>query len=198
LNKKTLSLFAVSLLVAFSAQAVVTRTDNAALAIAPDNGCTDDANGTGLGGLTRTIIFTEVGTISDANVSIDITHTWRADVQAGLSYSVGGGTIVLANNHDTSGDNYLATFDSGAAALCSANSATTCGATNTTGACATTVAVCQPNASLNAYNGLTSPGTWTLTLCDRAAADTGTLNSWAMTLDGDGELPVELMEFSIE
>lgn len=195
MKKKVLVLFVAGLFAAFSAQAQITNTDNANVPMDPDNGCLDDTNGTGQGGVTRTIAFTQTGTIDDVNVSIDITHTWRSDVQAGLSYSVGGGTILLANNQDTSGDNYIATFDSQAALPCS--DATQCGLTAGSPCATAPGAICQPTGSLDAYNGLASPGTWTLTLCDRAAADTGTLNSWAVTLDGMG-LPVELTGFSID
>jgi uncharacterized repeat protein (TIGR01451 family) len=162
---------------------VVTYTDPAAAAV-PDNGCLDDTNGTGLGGVSRSITIPagDAGSILDVNVRINATHTWRSDVQAALTD--GTTTVILANNHDGSGDNYRALFDTAAPAACSVNSATTCGATNTTGACATTEATCQPNQSLNAFNGLESSNrTFTLQICDRAAADLGTLNSWELIVD---------------
>lgn len=183
-------------LFALPVTAVVTQTSSPNAPLLPDNGCVDDGAGTGLGGITDAIVFTETGTISDVNVSVEITHTWRADLQASVSYSEGGGTVMLMNNHDTSGDNYFATFDSDAALACS--DATMCGLT-TGSPCETAPGpVCQPNASLDAFDGFSAPGTFTLTMCDRAAADTGTLVAWSVTLDGDGDLPVELSGFSIE
>ncbi len=167
-----------------SAEAVVvTYTDTPNLAIG-DNNCTDATNGTGLGGISRTITIPagDAGSILDVNVRVNVTHTWRSDLQMALTD--GTNTVILANNHDGSGDNYRALFDTAAPALCSVNSATTCGATNTTGACATTEATCQPNQSLNPYNGLESANrVFTLRICDRAAADTGTLNSWELIVD---------------
>lgn len=56
---------------------------------------------------------------------------------------------------------------------------------------------CAPDVSLNAYDGLTSPGTWTLAVCDRATGDTGNLVAWEVTVDGDGGLPVDLQGFSV-
>lgn len=201
MHKKTLVLFALALLVALSAQATVTRTDNAATAVAPDNGCLDDtATGTGLGGITRTIAFTETGTISDTNVNVNFTHTWRGDLQMVLSYTGGGGTVRLANAHgnNANSDNYHATFDSQAALPCSD---TTMCSTNVAGGgpCQTAPGpTCRPDATLDAFNSLASPGTWTLAVCDRAGQDTGTLDDWSVTLDGTGQLPVELMGFSVE
>ncbi len=165
----------------------VTNTDAAALPVAPDNGCTDDAAGTGLGGISRTIAFTEVGTITDIDVTLVMTQTWRSDIQVGLSYTGGGGTVRLVNNNDTSGDNLNAIVDSDAALICS--DAANCG---TAGNCVTPPGpTCQPIDPLTAFNGLATPGTFTLTVCDRAAADTGDLTSWSVTADLDvsGDLP---------
>lgn len=186
---------ALALLIASPAMAgdVVSMISSPNAAIAPDNGCLDDTNGTGGGGITDAISFTAAGTIDDVNVRIEVTHTWRSDVQAALTYTGGGGTVRLANNVDSSGDNFFATFDSEGAALCS--DAANCGTTTN---CVTAPGpVCQPLEALTAFDGLTSPGTWTLAVCDRAAADNGTLVAWEVTLEGAG-LPVELMGFSVE
>jgi subtilisin-like proprotein convertase family protein len=187
----TLALFAWS---AFAGVNTVTNTSTPNAALLPDNGCLDDTNtGTGGGGITDAIAFTETGTISDVDVRVEFTHTWRSDIQAVVTYSGGGGTVRLANNHDGSGDNYFATFDSEAAALCS--DAANCG---TAGNCtAAPGPSCQPDQSLTAFNSLSAPGTFTLAVCDRAAGDLGTLVAWEVALTGD-PLPVELMGFSVE
>ncbi len=165
----------------------VTNTDAAATPVLPDNGCTDDTNGTGLGGISRTIAFTEVGTITDIDVTLELTQTWRSDIQVGLSYTGGGGTVRLVNNVDGSGDNLNALVDSDAALLCS--DVTNCG---TAANCVTPPGpTCQPIDVLTAFNGLATPGTFTLTVCDRAAADLGNLTSWSVTADLDvsGDAP---------
>lgn len=42
---------------------------------------------------------------------------------------------------------------------------------------------------LNGFNGEMAMGTWTLKVSDNAAADTGTLNSWGLTITGLGDEP---------
>jgi subtilisin-like proprotein convertase family protein len=200
---RTLAAFAIAaLFTALGAHAgtTISQTLNPALAVAPDNGCTDDNNtGTGLGGVSTTMAFTEAGTLSDVNVEVHFTHTWRSDLQMVMSYTGGGGTVRLANAHGNSAnsDNYHATFDSDAGVAC--GDASQCNSVAVGGGpCQSAPGpTCSPDQSLTAYNGLTSPGTWTITICDRVAQDLGTLNSWTITLTGD-PLPVELMNFSID
>lgn len=201
MSQKRLSLVLVLLLCAVGPvqAATVTNTSSPNLAIAPDNGCVDDTNaGVGLGGVTDTIAFTETGNISDVNVHVEITHTWRGDLQMILLYSGGGGTVRLANVHGNSGnsDNYFATFDSEAGVLCS--DATMCGSIAVGGGpCQTAPGpTCQPDQSLTAFNALACPGTFTLRICDRVAVDTGTLNTWSVSVTGDH--PVELQTFTID
>lgn len=141
------------------------------VAVAPDNGCTSDTAGNGAGGITHVVNLTDTGTIQDLNLELNLTQTWRSDIQVGLSYSGGGGTIQVINNYDGSGDNLSLVLDDEGAALCSA--AANCGtATN----CVTPPGpVCQPDAALSAFDGLATPGVLTITVCDRAAADAGNL-----------------------
>ncbi len=186
--KKTLVIaFALALCAGF-ASAQITNTSTPALAI------TDDSCATG-GYVTDDIVFTEAGTITDVNVRVAITHTWRGDLQFFVDYSVGGGPVnlVAPAGHDGSLDNYYATFDSEAALPCS--DATLCG-TGGSGCDVAPGPTCQPDGTLSAFNTLASPGTWTISVCDDAGSDTGTLQEWAVTLDGPG-LPVELMSFQV-
>jgi subtilisin-like proprotein convertase family protein len=191
--KIVMLMLGVLLIGASSVQAVVTNTSTPNVALLPDNGCVDDAAGNGVGGISDVIAFVEAGTISDVDVAVQFTHTWRSDIQAALSYTGGGGTVQIINNWDTSGDNLNAVLDSDAATLCS--DAANCGTGTNCGAAPGPT--CQPNATLDGFDGLSSPGTWTLAVCDRAAADLGNLVQWSVTLDGDGGLPVELLGFSV-
>lgn len=121
--KNRLVVFAVlgiALLASPVAQAAVTHGSAPNVLVAPDNGCTNDTSGNGAGGISDIIAFVEAGTISDVNVRVEFTQTWRSDIQAALSYSGGGGTIQVINNWDGSGDNLFATLDSDAANACSA------------------------------------------------------------------------------
>ncbi len=185
---------AVGLLALSSWAATITKTSSPNTAILPDNGCTNDTTGNGAGGITDTIVVTEAGTLTDVNLVVAMTQSWRGDFQVALSYTGGGGTQQLINNHGTSGDNYFATLDSDSAnGLCSA--AANCGTTTN---CVTAPGpTCVPDVALTPFNGLASPGTWTLAVCDRATGDTGTLQSWSLVLTGD-PLPVELTTFTVE
>jgi hypothetical protein len=49
--------------------------------------------------------------------------------------------------------------------------------------------------NLGSLNGQSKVGNWTLCLGDSAAADTGTLDGWTLTL---GTTPVELQNFSVD
>jgi subtilisin-like proprotein convertase family protein len=78
--------------------------------------------------------------------------------------------------------------------LCGATGVGACSAANAPGP------TCRGNNSLTAFDGLSSPGTWTLSVCDDAGGDEGTLQLWELSVNGmagDG-LPVELVGFGIE
>jgi trimeric autotransporter adhesin len=142
------------------------------VAVAPDNGCTSDTAGNGSGGITHTVNLTDAGTIQDLNLELNLTQTWRSDIQVGLSYS-GGGTIQVINNFDTSGDNLSLILDDEGVGLCS--STTHCGAAASTNCVTPPGPVCQPDAALSAFDGLATPGVLTITVCDRATGDFGNL-----------------------
>jgi hypothetical protein len=184
--KKILVFACALVLSAGIAGAQITNTSTPALAI-PDAECAVPTYA------TDTIAFTETGTITDVNIRVAFTHTWRGDLEFFVDYSVGGGPVNLALDHDSSADNYYATFDQEAALPCS--DGTLCGAA---GPCDTAPGpTCLPDGDLSAYYTLASPGTWTISICDDAGGDTGTLDEWAVTLDGPG-LPVELMSFQVD
>jgi len=193
--KKTLIIaFALIALVGLQADAQVSHSSTTVLPISnATNPCT---GADGAGGVTDTIAFAETGTISDVDVAVEIIHTWRSDLQFHVEYSVGAaGAIVLAADHDGGDDDYYATFDDEAGMLCS--DATMCGSGSAI--CVSgSPATCMPDVALSAFDGLTSPGTWTLMVCDDAGGDDGELMGWTVTVDGDGDLPVELMSFMVE
>jgi hypothetical protein len=162
---------------------ITTITDTANTPI-PENSCAE-FNGTGQGiqAVVREVVVNSAGLITDLNVGFRATHTWRADIQAGLRFdSFGGftvGPIALINNHGFSSDNYYATLDSAAASTCvdaCANGAVACD--NAPGV------TCRPDASLDAFNGLVPRGTFSLYVCDKEVMDTGTLLQWSLTIKG--------------
>jgi subtilisin-like proprotein convertase family protein len=187
--KKPLILVVTFLLGAGLASAQITNTSSPALAI-PDNTCSIPSF------VSDTIAFTENGTITDVNIRVAITHTWRSDLQFYVDYSVGGGPVVLVQpGIGGSADNFYATFDDAAALPCS--DPTNCGGAGTACVGPAPGVTCSGVQALSAFNTQTSPGTWTIYICDAAGADTGTLDQWAVTLDGPG-LPVELMSFQVD
>ncbi len=190
--KKTLVLFVLIALLALSANAQVIRSSSPGATV--DNLVALCTGLDGTGGAMDTISYPENGTITDVNVRTEITHTWRGDIQMHVAYSGGGGNILLAADHDGGDDNYFATFDdesaNGACATVCGTGSGMCGAAPGTD--------CTPDAALTAFDGLASPGDWTISVCDDAGGDAGTLDLWEMQVDGTGELPVELMGFSID
>jgi hypothetical protein len=174
------------------ANAQISETSNPAAAITSSTCSGTD----GQGGVTDTVTFAQAGTIDDVNISVDIDHTWRSDLQMSVVYN-SVRTLLGADQGGFPQENYYALFDDDAAALCS--DATQCGSGSSICDSSANRATCQPDESLDTnYATLGSTlGAWTLEVCDDASGDEGTLQSWTVTLDGTG-LPVELMTFSVE
>jgi subtilisin-like proprotein convertase family protein len=106
--------------------------------------------------------------IVDLDVVVNITHTFVSDLRVSLSY--GGRTVQLVNQRGGSGDNFTSTrFNDGAATSIAVGAAPFTGHF-------------RPEQSLNAFDGLSPGGTWTLTVTDAVTSDTGTLNSWSLLL----------------
>lgn len=155
----------------------------------------DAVNSTTPGVATSTLNFSVNGTITDANLTVNISHTWNDDIEIRLA-SPSIATQVLWQDCGGSGDNTLITIDQDAAAL------STCPTTTVTGTVlptnGTAAAPAAASGSMNAFDGSMSGGVWTLTVWDDSSICTGTLNAWSLTLDGAPPLPVELMSFEIE
>jgi MYXO-CTERM domain-containing protein len=148
-------------------------TDSTVTAI-PDN---DPA------GLTMTLVSVEVDPIIDINVELDITHTWDSDLEITLT-SPAGTSVILSDNNGGSGDNYTDTvFDDEAVTPIGNGSAPFTGSF-------------IPDNPLSTFDGELATGTWALLIVDSAGADTGTLDSWTLTIetgtvgdvDGDGSV----------
>lgn len=128
----------------------------------PDNNTT---------GVTSDLTIANTGTISDLNVSLNVTHTYVGDLIFRLR-NVTTGTEVSFINRPTScsGDNINATFDD--------ESATAHACTGTTPTMGGTM---RPAAVLTAFDGQARNGTWRLTAVDAAGADLGTVNQWCLS-----------------
>ena len=147
------------------------------------------------GNINSTLMVVPDGSITDANLDVNITHTWNDDIELTLT-SPTIAAQALWNDCGGSSDNTIVTIDQDAAAL---NTCPGAGPISgvfqpTNGTAAAPVAA---TGTMDAFNGSMSAGTWTLNVADDSSICTGTLNSWSITLDGAPPLPVELMNFEI-
>ena len=128
----------------------------------PDNNTT---------GVTSDLVVANPGTISDLNVSLNVTHTYVGDLIFRLRNVATGTEVSFINRPTTcSGDNINAIFDD--------ESATAHACTATTPTMGGTM---RPAAVLTAFDTQALNGTWRLTAVDAAGADLGTVNQWCLS-----------------
>ena len=113
--------------------------------------------------------------ITDMNVSVNITHPYIGDVVLNL-VSPSGTTVTLIVSKCDSNPDMEATFDDlGLATFtCSAESPSISG-------------TLQPEQLLSAFNGESSIGNWTLNITDIGIGDDGVLTSWGIEYCGVDE-----------
>ncbi|WP_378179590.1 proprotein convertase P-domain-containing protein [Aquimarina sp. SS2-1] len=116
--------------------------------------------------VTSNIEITDDLIISDLNVSLNIEHTWNDDLTITLTAPDNVTLVELTSVNGGNSDNYTNTiFDDQA----------TNPITEGTGPFTGTF---QPEGNLADFNGLSSLGTWTLTINDGADEDGGQLLNW--------------------
>ena len=121
-----------------------------------------------------------VGTVSDVEVTVNVSHIWVGDVRLALR-GPNGVSVALATNRGSSGDNFTnTTFDDQAATAISAGAAPFTGRF-------------RPEAALSTFNGIAPNGTWTLVASDTVSPDAGTLLDWSVRVEStipsfDGQL----------
>lgn len=121
--------------------------------------------------VTSSITVTDDVKISDLDVKVTLTHTYVSDLVIKLT-SPTGKVVTLFNRHGGSGDNLTGTTFSDEAGTAIANGRAPFSGTF------------RPFASLTGFDGLSTKGTWTLSVQDAATRDTGTLTSWSFTVAG--------------
>ena len=137
--------------------ATTSSTANPALAIPDDNPT----------GASSTTTFAGPGIVFDVNATVNITHSYDGDLTATLSAPDGTSVLLFGNVGDLN-DNFVnTTLDDEAATAIAAGTAPFTGSF-------------RPAFPLSAMDGKTLAGTWTLTVVDTSAEDTGTLNSWTV------------------
>lgn len=109
------------------------------------------------------------GNITDVNVTLNITHTYDADLRITL-ISPAGTRILLSANDGGSGNNFNdTTFDDQAPTSIFRGSAPFAGSY-------------RPRTPLSALNGEATAGEWQLVVEDQFGIDQGRLNSWSLTI----------------
>ncbi len=101
-------------------------------------------------------------TVSDVEVFVNITHTWQGDLIVSLT-SPTGTTVVLHNRTGSSTDDVYGWYPLELA----------------------------PDGDLGLFAGEGTDGDWTLSVSDNAGADTGTLNNWCLKLTYSGTVGIE-------
>lgn len=133
-----------------------TYSDNTAVPIA-DVAC-----------FTRTITVPVALVVADLNVQVDITHTYRGDLDITLTSPLGTAINLTSDNGGTA-NNLRVLFDDAAA-------------TPIVGDTTNHAAIVQrrPEAVLSAVNGQNAAGLWSMQVCDDEAVDVGTLTGWSL------------------
>jgi subtilisin-like proprotein convertase family protein len=122
-------------------------------------------------------------TITDVNVTVNITHTWDADLDITL-ISPTGTIIDLTSDNGGQGDNYTNTvFDQQATTLVTAGVAPFTGSY-------------VPEGNLSLLNGQLSGGNWTIRVADDADQDGGIISNLSITICAQGTFSVSENQFN--
>ncbi|MCO4773199.1 MAG: proprotein convertase P-domain-containing protein, partial [Deltaproteobacteria bacterium] len=117
-----------------------------------------------------TITVTADGNIEDLDVSIDISHTWNADIEVSLTSPAGTTADLFTNVGGSDDDMDIVLDDESSNTLPSSN--------------ATLSGDYQPeDEPLSLFDGEVAAGVWTITVLDSADGDGGTLNDWGLTFN---------------
>ena len=113
------------------------------------------------------------GLVQDVDVTLEVSHTWDADLDVFL-ISPAGTQVELTTDNGGSGDNYVGTvFDDEAA-------------DPVTGGAAPFTGTFAPEGSLADFDGEAAAGAWYLSVTDDTGGDVGTLDGWSIILTVDG------------
>lgn len=110
-------------------------------------------------------------TVSDVNIGVLMTHTYRSDLRMTLQ-SPAGTRVTFMNGHGGAADNYNVVHDDEAGAAITGHTADD--AVTGAGSAPPYQRTYNPAAALSAFDGQNSLGTWRLEICDAVAQDSGT------------------------
>lgn len=142
---------------------------NPNIVIPDDNGATS---------ATDVIFMADAGSISDLNVSVEITHSYVGDIQVSLTHVATGSEVILIDrpgipiidNFGCAEDDISVTLDDEALA-------------NVEDQCASPIAISgsfSPNNALSGFDGLELQGNWELKVTDGLNQDQGAFISWCI------------------
>ncbi len=104
-------------------------------------------------GVSSPTTYSQTGTVASVKVAVKVTHTYKGDLEISL-IGPDGTTVLLHNRTGGSTDNVITEYPD----------------------------LTAPAQSLSTFTGKSITGTWTLKVRDLASLDTGTLNSWTLSL----------------
>ena len=120
-------------------------------------------------GAELTVEVADHNVVEDIEVTVNITHTYDGELRLML-IGPDDTTVVLSDRRGGSGNNFVETiFDDEATTPISAGDPPFTGSF-------------IPDQPLSAFDGMPSAGTWRLRVVDEGNGDTGSLDSWSLTL----------------
>ena len=134
-------------------------------------------------GISDSVVLPTGGSLSDLDVSLEVSHSYVGDLIATLTHEDTGTSAIIIDRpgrdgtgFGCSGNDIDATLDDDA----SSPIETECevGVPTISG-------TFTPNNPLAVFNGEDAGGTWTLNISDNVGQDTGSLESWCVLLSGD-------------
>ena len=117
--------------------------------------------------------------LTNTRIDINITHTYRADLDISLK-SPSGTTVDLTSDNGGGSDNLYVMFEDNATESITDDNSDQ-----------TTFVARKPEGTLSDFNDEDAEGTWTLTVCDDARQDTGTYYNARLYLIDTPPPPVE-------
>ncbi len=124
--------------------------------------------------LDNTFAITGPGSVTDVNISLDITHTWVGDLDVTVTSPDGTSVDVLFSSCGNT-DDVNVTFDDESA------NPFACGA-----GIPVLAGDMQPQNALSAFDGETAGGDWIVTVADPVGGDGGNINSITLTVGYSG------------
>ncbi len=135
-------------------------------------------------GVFTEMVVGDTGTLTDMDVSLNVTHTWVGDLIFTLQHVDTGTTVIMidrpgvpVSTNGCSGNDIQATLNDegadGPVEIMCANAPALFGEP-------------VPNNPLSALDGENLSGTWRLTVSDNAGADTGVVNEWCLLPTASG------------